>query len=459
MIETRREGRGAAPGASLSARSEPVRSEPVHSEPVSSEGDSTYAELATALAPSLALGHRLGEGGMGSVYAATHPTHGPVVVKVMHAHIDRRNAERFRLEGQAQARLHSPHIARILDWGMVGDQPYLVMERLEGRDLGFALDQGKLSVAETIKITKDVRRGLAVVHANKIVHRDIKPGNVFLAHGERGAVLLDFGVAKLLQRVTGIEPLQNATKTGTTVGTPRYISPEQAGAKPVDHRADLYSLAAVMFLMLTGENLFPSRTLSALLICHVKEPPRAPSSLVPEIPAALDRVVLRALAKKPNDRFPDAEAFLAALEEVERGMHGSPPAPVAHAATQILPDDWVDPAVSAGAGTSPQVTQQVVTTPMPRQPDLVPARGPVVTHPMSRQPAVAATVLEAPSERGPVPIAATAPMEIGGQPAAHHAAMTPTVRRPVVLLLVALAALAGFVLAVVLTLALTGGLS
>jgi serine/threonine protein kinase len=207
----------------------------------------------------------LGRGSMGAVYLCEHRALGTkVVVKVLHADLASQKdiVERVRIEAQAQAKLRSPHILVCSDFGVNGSgSPYLVTEHLDGRTLKEEIDaRGPLPVSEAISFAIELLKGLAVAHKAGLVHRDVKPSNLFVATTETGRVLkiLDFGIAKVLAQRTDDAPAPSPfpTAEGVMVGTPRFCSPEQALAKPVDHRSDLYSASLVLYSMLTGRGPF-----------------------------------------------------------------------------------------------------------------------------------------------------------------------------------------------------------
>jgi eukaryotic-like serine/threonine-protein kinase len=282
--------------------------------------------------PFRALRH-LGEGTMGVVYEAEHRLLGHrVVVKVLRAEraTDPSMADRLRLEAQAAASLRdNPHIVQVSDLGCTADgRPYLVMEKLEGRDLGAEVAaRGPLPVVEAVALARQLLAGLAAAHAIGIVHRDIKPANLFLcASGGGAAVLkiLDFGIAKVLDTADPTRaptPLTKATQEGMTLGTPHYLSPEQALGRPVDARSDVYAVGAVLYWLLAGRSPFEhQRGVYAVMRAHLMEQPVPPSSLaVQPISAALEGAVLKALAKQPSDRFETAESFSAELARVAEG--------------------------------------------------------------------------------------------------------------------------------------------
>lgn len=267
----------------------------------------------------------LGSGSMGEVLEAEHVTlKRRVVVKLLLPAFaaDVGMADRLRLEAQAASALSGhPNIVEVLDFGKTpAGRPYLVMERLVGRTLRQELrGRGPLPVAEAVGLVRQLLAGLGAAHRAGLIHRDIKPDNLFLcdrgAPGERRLKILDFGIVKV-SAGRGPAPLALPTSEGMAVGTPRFFAPEQAQGRPIDVRADLYAVGCVLFWMLTGRDPFQHRLgLFPLLHAHVNELPRPPSALAYQtISAALDRVVLCALAKKPEDRFSSAEAMAAALD-------------------------------------------------------------------------------------------------------------------------------------------------
>ena len=236
-------------------------------------------------------------------------------------------ADRLRLEAQAAASLrHNPHIVQVSDLGCTADgSPYLVMEKLEGRDLrAEVVARGPLPVVEAVAVARQVLAGLAAAHAIGIVHRDIKPANLFLCASGPGAgvvKILDFGIAKVLETADpgrAPSPLTKPTLEGVALGTPHYLSPEQALGRPVDGRSDIYGVAAVLYWLLAGRAPFQHhKGTFAVMRAHVTDRPAPLSSLARQpIPAALDRVLLKALAKEKSDRFKTAEEFSAELARV-----------------------------------------------------------------------------------------------------------------------------------------------
>ncbi|WP_437288816.1 serine/threonine-protein kinase [Sorangium sp. So ce406] len=297
-----------------------------------SSGPSAVAGDALEGTPYRAL-RALGRGGMGEVVEAEHRAlRKRVVVKLVRrafAH-DPRFADRLRVEAQALAAVSSPHVVAVLDLGQTpAGRPYFVMERLEGTTLGEELGRrGALPVAEAIDVVRQVLAGLSAAHRLGLVHRDVKLDNVFLCApgaapgGGRVVKLLDFGVAKVLDGGAAAgapgasTPLPLAgpaypTEAGLLVGTPRTASPEQARCQPVDARADVYAVGLLMYTLVVGHGPFAHiEDALGVLRAHVMETPALPSRCAAQrIPAALDRAVLKALAKRPEERFQSAEAF------------------------------------------------------------------------------------------------------------------------------------------------------
>ena len=266
---------------------------------------------------------KLAEGGMGAVYRAERTEdQSPVAIKVLHAHLakDGDIVERFRREALAASAIGDAHIVFVheLDELDDGSGVFMAMELLEGQDLGALVRElGPLPVKRTVHIAAQIGRALEAAHDKGIVHRDLKPENVFLVErdGDPDFVkLLDFGVSKLVRPIEGVEK-PSATKTGTTLGTPHYMAPEQAQAqKGVDHRVDVYALGVMLFRMLTGEHPFDDETYPMLVLKICTEPPPPVRTWRGDVPEALQRVIERMLAKDPGDRFQTAEAAAVALD-------------------------------------------------------------------------------------------------------------------------------------------------
>jgi serine/threonine-protein kinase len=315
---------------------------------------------------------RLGEGGMGEVVQAEHRTLGHrVAVKLLRAdHFFRFDLkDRMRIEAQACARIRHENLVMVTDYDETpAGRPFLVMELLQGRTLGEELERrGALPADEAIDVACQALAGLGAAHALGLVHRDIKPDNLFLCpagHG-RCVKLLDLGIAKIADAGRDPRtplPLMLPTEAGSTVGTPRYASPEQSRGEPdIDARSDVYSMGWVLNAMLTGREPFPERrTQTELWQAHEQEMPALPSVVARQpIPADLDRIILRAIAKKREDRFASAEAFRAALVELasrSRRVNAphtarKPQAPAFATGTEII-----DPPGSTGSRKVPAAT-------------------------------------------------------------------------------------------------------
>ncbi|MGY5123293.1 protein kinase domain-containing protein [Streptomyces nigrescens] len=274
----------------------------------------------------------LGAGGMASVHLAYDSVlDREVAIKTLHTELGREQAfrERFRREAQSVAKLTHTNIVSVfdsgedeLDGGMV---PYIVMEYVAGQPLRSDLDtdiaqHGAMPTEKALKITSDVLAALEVSHEMGLVHRDIKPGNVML--NKRGVVkVMDFGIARAMQ--SGVTSM---TQTGMVVGTPQYLSPEQALGRGVDARSDLYSVGIMLFELLTGQLPFDADSPLAIAYAHVQEEPPVPSSINSSLPPAVDALVARALKKNPNERFPTAEAMRdECLRIVGSGQSGATP--------------------------------------------------------------------------------------------------------------------------------------
>jgi eukaryotic-like serine/threonine-protein kinase len=270
---------------------------------------------------------RLGQGTYGLVVEAVQiALCRPVVIKILHlAHAQNDDVvDRLRLEAQAIAALapRTPHVVSVLELGRTPDgRPYIVMERLDGRSLKDELAaRGSFTPYEAVKIAVQMLDGLAVAHDAGILHRDVKPDNVFLcpSKGDRPVVkLIDFGLAKLVSGGprSGPAPLAKPTDEGVVLGTPRFFAPEQARGLPATAASDLYSTGVVLYTMLTGRDLFPTCTnVYQMVRAHLVDTPQLPSEVAPNaIPPALEAAVMKALEKRPADRHADARAFRAAI--------------------------------------------------------------------------------------------------------------------------------------------------
>ncbi|HEX4406646.1 MAG TPA: serine/threonine-protein kinase [Polyangia bacterium] len=285
---------------------------------------------------------QVGEGGMGIVYVAEHPQISRrVAVKVLHPGNDRAPelVHRFFTEARAASEIRNEHIVDVLDFGQLPDgSPYLVMEWLEGQSLAALLrDTPVLAPARAARIVRGVTQALRAAHGKGVVHRDLKPDNVFLVPRDSDpdfVKVLDFGIAKLI--AAGASPTFQ-TQTGAIMGTPAYMSPEQCrGAKEIDDRSDIYSVGVMAYQMVTGRLPFAADSLGELLFKHLGETPVPPDAILPSLPVGLSAIIDRALAKEPDKR-PTLAELAAAMDAVESGAdpaRGDARAVEATAATQ-----------------------------------------------------------------------------------------------------------------------------
>jgi serine/threonine-protein kinase len=257
---------------------------------------------------------RLGAGGMADVYLAEDSTLGRrVAVKVLLQRYagDGQFVERFRREAQAAARINHPNIVNIYDWGPVDGTYYIVMEYVEGETLKDHIRrEGRYAPGEAVRIALELLAAVQVAHAAHIVHRDIKSQNILL--DPAGTVkVTDFGIAKADD--------SQMTEAGSILGTAQYLAPEQAKGEPVDERSDLYSVGVVFYEMLTGSLPFRGDSAVTVALKHVNEQPPEPAELVPGLPYSLNQIVLKALAKSPDQRYRTAAEFSADLVAARSG--------------------------------------------------------------------------------------------------------------------------------------------
>lgn len=285
-----------------------------------------------------------GRGGMGEVFLAVHRgLNKPVVVKLLHRQFmeDVRFADRLRVEAQALAAVSSPHVVTVSDLGRTPEgRPYLVLERLQGRTLRDELRERRtLPMEEAVAITRQILGGLHAAHRLGIVHRDVKADNIFLCRDPSGSgapfvKVLDFGIAKVQGTGTAAPVIacpQYPTEEGVMVGSPRTVAPEQIRFQPVDARTDIYAVGLLLYTMVAGRPPFAyARDLLKMLNAHLTEVPRAPSTYMREpVPASLDRVILKALAKRPEHRFQSAAEMASELAPFTSAASGVTPAPSA----------------------------------------------------------------------------------------------------------------------------------
>jgi serine/threonine-protein kinase len=288
---------------------------------------------------------KLGAGGMADVYLAEDQELGRrVAIKILNSRHgnDDQFIERFRREAKNAAALNHPNIVSIYDRGEAEDTYYIAMEFLDGRTLKeLIIGRGAAPINVAIEYARQILSALRFAHRHGIVHRDIKPHNV-LVDGEGRVKVTDFGIAR-----AGTSQM---TETGSIVGTAQYLSPEQAKGGEVDPRSDLYSLGVVLYELLTGKTPFDGETPVEIAMKHLSATPKPPSKLRPDVPRELDMVVMRALAKNPDERYQSADEMEGDLERVARGARVS--ATTADTATQVLRR----PAAAAAAASATAAT-------------------------------------------------------------------------------------------------------
>ena len=300
------------------------------------------------------VGSRVGSGGMAEVYCADDVQLGRrVAVKLLHERfaLDEEFVERFRREASSAASLSHANIVSVYDRGEWGGTYYIAMEYLDGRSLdSIVREEAPLPADRAIELTEQVLRAARFAHRRGVVHRDLKPHNVIV--DEEGRVkVTDFGIAQ-----AGASEI---TQTGSIMGTARYLSPEQAQGLPVSPRSDLYSIGVMLYELLTGTVPFEGESVVAIALRHLSEPPRPPSSLVPSISASLDAIVLRALAKSAEDRFADADEFLAVLDGERARLRNDPTSQTAALVPVVLPGTAFPPPPVAPSHPATYTTQAI----------------------------------------------------------------------------------------------------
>jgi eukaryotic-like serine/threonine-protein kinase len=254
---------------------------------------------------------KIGEGGMGDVYKGIDTMlEREVAIKMLRPELSRREdiVERFRSEAIALGRLNHSHIATVYNFGRVDDQYYMAMEFVSGETLDSIIQQhGRLPWRDAVQYAIQALEGLAHAHQSNVIHRDIKPANI-IVNGKKTLKLLDFGIARILQTA-------RLTRTKHSIGTPGYMSPEQHQSKEVDARSDIYAAGVVLYEMLTGQMPFQHDTEYGLVTAVIEDKPKRLRSIDKSIPAPLEKLVLKALQKKPEKRFADAQEFIVALRD------------------------------------------------------------------------------------------------------------------------------------------------
>lgn len=298
--------------------------------------DSDDELVGTVLAETYAIIRSIGEGGMGRVYEARHTRIGGkrFAVKLLHPEYARTPEvlSRFQREAEAAATIESPNVGDVYDIGRTEDgRPFIVAEFLEGRELAdFLREKGRLDVSMSVRIVRQICKALGAAHERGIVHRDMKPENVFLVGNLANPTVkvIDFGISKV-KEAGG----QSLTKTGMIMGTPSYMAPEQAKGEQVDHRVDIYAAGAILYELCTGKRPFDKVDPTATIMAVLLEEPERPCTLNPQLPEALEMVIQRAMAKSADARYQSMSALeneLAAFaERTPPGASVMPPPNVA----------------------------------------------------------------------------------------------------------------------------------
>jgi serine/threonine protein kinase len=253
----------------------------------------------------------IGQGGFAWVFAARHQDGHAAALKVLRPRYsgDKAFETRFRNESKVASELQHPNIVRILDVGQADQVTYYAMDLYPDSLASHLLRDGPLPEPDLLRMAAEVASALAYAHARGLVHRDIKVDNI-LFRDDGGAVVTDFGIAR------AVSGYVSATGVNMTIGTPHYVSPEQAQGRPLDGRSDLYALGVTLYKAATGELPFRSTDWFELARMHVEDPPESPRDRRPDLSRRLERVILKCLAKHPDDRYPSADAFVAEIQEM-----------------------------------------------------------------------------------------------------------------------------------------------
>ena len=304
----------------------------------------------------------IGQGGMATVYKAYHARLDRyVAIKVLHPALkqDPSFLERFQREARLIARLEHPNIVPVYDFSEYKGNPYLVMRFIEGKTLKARLKEGPLSLVQTAQIVQSVGSALSYAHKEGILHRDIKPSNIMLAK-DGNIYLADFGLARMVQSS------ESTISRDMIVGTPHYVSPEQArGDSELDARTDIYSLGVVIYELVVGKVPFTADTPYAIVHDHIYTPLPMPREVNPDVPESIERVLFKALAKKPEERYSTVDemvaAFLDAVEKADIGEAEPLPRTEPTFPRSVLPDGAAGPTQEVNL-SRPEATLAVLQT-------------------------------------------------------------------------------------------------
>ena len=259
---------------------------------------------------------KLGQGAMGEVFRAHDPVlNRDIALKRISAGLDADETvrRRFLREAQVVASLSHKNIVIVYELGFEGDQAFMAMELLEGKDLKHAIATRKMSLDEKVSVMEQTAEGLAYAHAREIIHRDLKPANIHILPGDKVKVM-DFGLTRM--------PGSDMTSTGTVMGTPHYMSPEQVRGQKADARSDVFALGCIFYELLSGKKPFDAESMHGVLFKVMQEEPAPLAELIPGLPPVLMQVVERALAKDPAERFQNSAELLAALRQARGALAG-----------------------------------------------------------------------------------------------------------------------------------------
>jgi serine/threonine protein kinase len=298
----------------------------------------------------------LGEGGMAAVFKAYQPTMERfVAVKVLPRHMasSQEFVTRFQREAKLLAQLQHPHILPVFDYGEADGYPYIVMPFVQSGTLADLLQKRTLSLAEVRRVLIQIGDALSYAHARGMIHRDIKPSNVLI--DERGNCLLtDFGLARMVEGST------NLTTSGTVMGTPAYMSPEQGTGAAIDSRSDIYSLGIILYETVTGRVPYLAETPVAVVFKHIQDPLPSARKLNPSLPEAVEIVLLKVLAKSPEDRYQTAEEFVRAIQRaIPADDASAPQIPQSPSREMVAEARTIEPQLTPGnAESKPAITKR-----------------------------------------------------------------------------------------------------